>query len=143
MLPLLQPAQIGLPMLAVLFLQVNALVLLLAFAGVLAHSITAFIDVRYAVPRRRVGPFEQYVHAFLIVLPIVALALLVILHWPAFAALWRGDASWVLQWKEPPWSRSVIAAVLLASLLLGVAPGVHEFIRTWRARGDAVRRPAR
>ena len=140
-LHLLQTAQIGVPMLAVLFLEVNAPVLLLACAGVAAHSITAFIDVRYAVPRRQVGPFEQYVHAFLIVLPIVALALIVVLHWPAFAGMWRGGAAWALQWKNPPWSMGVIVAVLLASLLLGVLPGMHEFLRAWRARERAARRP--
>lgn len=133
-LHLLQVAQIGGPMLAVLLLEVNALVLLLALAGVAAHGITAYVDIRYASPRREVAPFEQYVHAFLIVLPLVALVLLVVLHWEAFASLWRGNASWVLQWKQPPWPPGLVAAVLGASLLLGVVPGVLEFMRTLRAR---------
>ena len=134
-LHLLQTAQIGVPLLGVLLLEVNALVLLLAVAGVAAHSITAYLDVRYALPRRHVGAFEQYVHAFLIVLPIIAVALVVVLHWAEFAALWRGDASLVLRWKQPAWSIGITASVLLASLLLGVLPGAYEFARTWRARG--------
>ena len=136
-LHLLQTAEIGVPVLGVLLLDVNALVLLLAVAGVVAHSITAYVDVRYALPRRHVGAFEQYVHAFLIVLPVIALALVVILHWTEFAALWRGDASWALRWKRPAWSIGLTASVLLASLLFGVLPGVCEFARTWRARGRA------
>lgn len=136
-LHLLQTAEIGVPLLGVLLLEVNALVLLLAVVGVVAHSLTAYVDVRYALPRRHVGAFEQYVHAFLIVLPIVALVLVMILHWTEFAALWRGAASWALQWKQPAWSIGVVASVLLASLLFGVLPGVYEFTRTWRARGRA------
>lgn len=136
-LHLLQTAEIGVPLLAVLLLDVNALVLLLAMAGVVAHSITAYVDVRYALPLRRVSPFEQYVHAFLIVLPIIALAMVVILHWTEFAALWRGGASWALRWKQPAWDIGIVASVLLASLLFGVLPGVFEFTHTWRARGRA------
>lgn len=135
-LHLLQTAQIGVPMLAVLLLEVNALVLVLAVAGVVAHSITAYIDIRYASPRRNVAPSEQYMHAFLIVLPIVALVLLVILHWAAFASLWRGGASWTLQWKQPPWHTGIVVGILAASLLLGVVPGILEFVRTWRGRPD-------
>lgn len=134
-LHLLQTAEIGVPLLGVLLLEVNALVLVLAVAGVVVHSITAYVDVRYALPRRHVGAFEQFMHAFLIVLPFVALALVVVLHWTQFASLWRGDASWTLEWKQRPWSVGVIASVLLGSLCLGVLPGIHEFIRTWQARG--------
>ncbi|KQY52320.1 hypothetical protein [Lysobacter sp. Root494] len=133
-LHLLQTAEIGVPLLAVLLLEVNALVLVLAVAGVVAHSLTAYVDVRYALPRRHVSAFEQFVHAFLIVLPFTALALVVILHWTQFASLWRGDASWVLEWKRHPWDARMIASVLAGSLLFGVLPGVYEFMRTWRAR---------
>jgi hypothetical protein len=136
-LHLLQTAEIGVPLLGVLLLDVNASVLLLAVAGVVAHSITAYVDVRYALPRRHVSPFEQYVHAFLIVLPIIALALMVILHWTEFAALWRGDAAWALRWKQPAWGIEITASVLLASLLFGVLPGIYEFTRTWRTRARA------
>lgn len=131
-LHLLQTVEIGVPMLAILVLDVNALVLLVASAGVIAHCITAYADLRCAAQLREVGAFEQYVHAFLIALPIVALALVMILHWPAFAALWQGSASWGLQWKQPPWDAAVVAAVLTASLLTGVLPGLYEFVRAWQ-----------
>ena len=133
-LHLLQTAEIGAPLLAVLLLEVNALVLVLAVLGVAAHTLTAYVDVRYALPRRHVSAFEQFVHAFLIVLPFTALALVVTLHWTQFTSLWRGDASWALEWKQSPWSIQVIASVLAGSLLFGALPGVYEFIRTWRAR---------
>jgi hypothetical protein len=136
-LHLLQTAEIGAPLLGVLLLEVNALVLVLALLGVVAHTLTAYADVRYAQPRRHVSVFEQFVHAFLIVLPFTALVLVVILHWTQFASLWRGDASWTLEWKQHPWNIGVIASVLAGSLLFGVLPGGYEFIRTWRARTRA------
>lgn len=131
-LHLLQTAQIGVPLLAVVLLEVNAGVLSLATAGVAAHSVTAYRDLRYTAPRRHVSVFEQYVHGFLIVLPLVALALVVLLHWPAVAALWRGDARWEVYWKQPSLDARIVTGVLLACLLLGVLPGVYEFVRTWR-----------
>ena len=73
-LHLLQTGEIALPMLALLFLEATPTVLALALAGVIAHSVTAYRDVRYASPRRRITVFEQFVHAFLIVLPLAALA---------------------------------------------------------------------
>jgi hypothetical protein len=126
-LHLLQTAQIGLPMLAVLWLEVNAAVLALCAAGVLAHTVTACVDLRYSQPLRHISVFEQFVHAFLIVLPIAALALLAVLHWPAVAA-----GQWAFERKHAPFAPGIVGGVLLASVLLGVAPGVWEFIRTWR-----------
>lgn len=132
-LHLLQTAQIGVPVLAVLWLDVNAAVLAVCAAGVALHSITAYLDLRHAQPRRRVSVFEQYVHAFLIVLPLAALALLAVLHWPQ----WTGSGAWSLHRKTEPLDPWVVCAVLGASLIFGVAPGVWEFIRTWRhARGS-------
>ena len=127
-LHLLQTAQIGVPMLAVLWLEVNASVLLLCVAGVLAHSVTAFLDLRYAQPRRHVGVFEQYVHAFLIVLPLTALGLVLVLHWPES---FRG-VHWALHAKSVPFDRGIVAGVLAASVAFGLAPGAWEFLRTWR-----------
>lgn len=126
-LHLLQTAQVGLPMLAVLFLEVNASVLLLCGLGVLAHSVTAWRDLHYTQPLRHVSVFEQYVHAFLIMLPMMALALLVVLHWPGDAGL-----EWTLQRKREPFPPGVLVTVLAASAVLGVAPGAWELLRCLR-----------
>lgn len=142
-LHLLQTAEIGAPMLAVLLLEVNASVLLLAAAGVAAHSITAYRDLRYAAPRRRIPVIEQYAHAFLIVLPVVALALVAVLHWPELAAAPTGAGDWALRWKRPAWDAGVLAGVLAASVLLGVLPGLREFAVAWRAHRDARHGPVR
>ena len=137
-LHLLQTAEIAVPMLALLFLDATPPVLGLALAGVVAHTITAYRDIRYATPRRRISVFEQFVHAFLVAMPLVALAVVAVLHWPAWQALLppfdAGAGDWTLRWRNPPFRLPVLAAVLGASLLLGVVPGLAEFTRTLTAR---------
>src|SRR5690348_15812414 len=53
-LHLLQFCLVGAPLLAVLFLEVNAGILLLMLAGLVLHQATALWDVRYANSTRRV-----------------------------------------------------------------------------------------
>lgn len=142
-LHLLQTAEIAVPMLALLFLQATPPVLVLAVAGVVAHTFTAYRDIRYASPRRRITVFEQFVHAFLIVLPLAALAVVAVLHWPAWRALFppfdAAPGSWALRWRDPPFDAAALAAILGASVVLGGVPGVVEFARTLaaRRRGEA------
>lgn len=140
-LHLLQTVEVGVPVLMVLLLKVNALTLAVMILGVAAHTVTAYRDVRYTARLRYISPFEQFVHNFLNVLPLMALAIVIVLHWPAFLTLLEPMAAppeaWALQWRDPPFDRGVIAAVLVASVLLGVVPGVVEFARTLRSRGRA------
>jgi len=137
-LHLLQTGEIAVPMLALLFLEATAPVLLLALAGVAAHTATAWRDVRYAAPLRRITVFEQFAHAFLIVLPLAALAVVAVLHWPMWRALWppfdAPPGAWALRWRDPPFPPGALAAVLGASFLFGGVPGAVEFVRTLAAR---------
>ena len=59
---LLMFAEVGVPMLAVLFLQVNALTIVVMIAAFFAHEATALWDVSYAITAREVTPLEQHVH---------------------------------------------------------------------------------
>ena len=131
-LHLVQTAEIGLPLLVFLFFDVDALVLAILLAGVVAHTATSWADLRWATPRREITPGEQYVHSFLNVLPWVALALVAVLHWPVVVALVDPaiPTDWRLQLRAPAFPLPVRAAVLGASLLLGVLPGLWEFGRT-------------
>lgn len=137
-LHLLQTAEIGVPMLALLFLEATPPVLLLALAGAALHTLTAYRDLRWAAPRRRITVFEQFVHGFLIVLPLFALALVAVLHWPAWRALLppfdAGPAGWGLHWRDPQFPPATLATILGASVLFGVVPGTVEFARTLAAR---------
>lgn len=142
-LHLLQTAEIAIPMLALLFLEATPPVLLLALAGVALHTLTAYRDLRWAAPRRRITVFEQFVHAFLITLPLAAFAVVVVLHWPAWQALLppfdAGAAAgdWTLRWRDPQFPLPVLASILGASVLLGVVPGAIEFARTLAQSGHA------
>lgn len=144
-LHLLQTAEIGIPLLALLFLEGGATVLALAVAGAVAHTATSYRDVRYAVAWRHITVFEQFVHGFLIVLPLAALAIVAVLHWSAWQILLHPfDApagSWALRWRDPPFAAGTIAAVLSASLLFGVVPGLAEFVQTLAARRQPKAQP--
>ncbi|MFL6591614.1 MAG: hypothetical protein ACJ8GK_02755 [Luteimonas sp.] len=135
-LHLLQTAEIGVPMLAFLFFEVDATVLLLLLAGVLLHTLSSWRDLRYAAPRRVIPPSEQYVHSFLNVLPWVALALVAILHWPVVAGLFEPstESRWTLRLREPGFDGAIVTAILAASVLLAVVPGLLEFARTLAVR---------
>jgi hypothetical protein len=136
-LHLLQTVEIGVPLLAFLFFAVNATTLLLLFGGVLVHTLTSWRDLRYAAAMRYIPPSEQYAHSFLNVLPWVAFALVAVLHWPVVGNLVDPStpSQWELHPREPAFDGSIIAAVLVASVLFGVVPGLLEFIRTLAARG--------
>jgi len=137
-LHLVETAEIGLPMLAFLFLEPTALVLALMALGVVAHAWSSWRDFVYADPRRRIGPGEQYIHAFLTVLPWVALALVLVLHRDAIDAVFDPAvaAEWSLRWRDPPLDGGLLLAILGASALLTVLPGVIEFANAWRARRE-------
>src|SRR6185295_8200330 len=64
-LHLLQFAEMAVPTLAAIFLEINALVILVAIACLILHEATAIWDVHYAYTRRAVTPTEQHVHSFL------------------------------------------------------------------------------
>jgi hypothetical protein len=134
---LVQMVQVGLPVLAVLFLELTPVVLVALVLLALAHTRTAYRDIRYANARRAILPLEQFVHAFLIGLPLFATALLVLMHWPlvhgpAGSVTLVADA-WGLRWRDPMWDAGIIAAVLAASFLFAVLPALFEYREARRA----------
>ena len=138
LLHLLQFALVGMPLLAALFLEINAAVLLVMLAGLVLHQATAMWDVRYANATRGVTPIEQHVHGVLERTPAIATAVVAILHWPQFMALLGvGEADFALQLKRPPLPGGYLWAVMLGVALCGVLPYGEELLRTmrsWRSR---------
>src|SRR3954451_9165067 len=65
LLHLLQLVEVGVPLLAALFFEIDALVILLMLVAFAAHQATALWDTSYAVMAREVPPIEQHVHSFL------------------------------------------------------------------------------
>ena len=135
LLHLLQFGEVGVPLLAALFLEINAGVLLVMLAGLVLHQATAMWDVRYANATRRVTPIEQHVHGVLEMAPAVATAVVAILHWPQFMALLgAGDADFAVQLKHSPLPGWYLGAVMLGVGLCGALPYGEELLRTVRSR---------
>jgi hypothetical protein len=135
LLHLLQFAQVGVLLLAAVFLEINAGVLAIMLAGLVLHQATAVWDVRYANQTRRVSPLEQHIHGVLEMTPAIATAVVAILHWPQFLALLgAGEASFALELKRQPLPGWYLASVLAGAGLCGVLPYGEELLRTARSR---------
>lgn len=133
-LHLLQLALLGLPILLFLFLEPTALVLTILALCVLAHGVAGFIDIAYTTGRRAIPPLEQHVHSWLEMLPLGALAIVVLLEWPQAAAIFAGQGDWTFRSRQPPLPASTLLLVIGTALLFAVLPGLLEFRSTLRGR---------
>lgn len=133
-LHLAQTLQVGVPVLIVLFLDLNRLALALLVVAAVAHTVTAYWDVRYASERRTILPLEQVVHAFMFTLPIFVPALLLLMNWQAWQGPTAAPGAWTLRLRDPPWDGGVIATVLVASFVFGMLPALAEYWQVTRAR---------
>lgn len=127
-----QQSEVGLPLLAALFFEINALVVAAMIAGLVLHQATAIWDVRWANATRAVGPTEQHLHSVLEMAPVIVFAGLAILHWPAVTDLLQGRLTLSLAPKEQPLPIGYLAAILLAVLAMGVVPYGEELLRCLR-----------
>lgn len=137
---LLMLLEIAVPLLAAMFLQVNALIFLLMLVAFALHELTALWDVSYAVTLREVTPLEQHVHSFLEMIPLMGLSVIALLHWQALLSLFGlGDApaDFSLHWKAHPLPTGYLAVVFGAMVLLAILPYLEELLRDWRDRRRA------
>ena len=72
-------AEVALPLILAVFFQINALVIALMLAFLVAHEITGYYDLRLAMAVRQVNVFEHQVHSALEILPLAAIFLVMIL----------------------------------------------------------------
>lgn len=86
-LHLLQLGEAGVPVVVALLFEINALVIGIMLFALLVHEATALWDVHYAHTRRYISPWEQHIHSFLEVLPIMAVSFVTVLYWDQFLAL--------------------------------------------------------
>jgi hypothetical protein len=137
LLHLLQFAEMAVPVLAAIFLEINALIILIMIIALLLHEATAIWDVHYAYATRTVAPIEQHVHSVLEMLPLMGLLIIVTLHWGQFLALFGlgGEvADFGLRLKEPPLPFLYVALMLSLVLVFEVLPYLEELVRTLRYR---------
>jgi hypothetical protein len=122
-LHLLMFAEVGPPLLAAIFLDVNALVLAFMIVMFLLHEATALWDVSYTISRRYISPLEQHVHSFLEMTPLMGLLLIAARHWPQFLALFGAGvetARLSLAWKSESLPPLYVVAVLGAATIVGL-----------------------
>jgi hypothetical protein len=134
LLHLLQFGLVGVPVVLALFLEITAGFFLLAAGFLLAHHLTAYIDVRYADSTRKVKPLEQMVHSFLELVPLTALLLLAVLYWPQLLALGSDQADYGFRLKQLPLPPAYVASLLAATFLFNAIPYLEELARTLRRR---------
>jgi hypothetical protein len=135
LLHLLQLAEMAIPTLAAIFLEINALVIATMIVCLVAHEVTAIWDVSYAYSRREVRPTEQHVHSFLEMLPLMGLLIIVTVHWQQFLSLFgfgQEVADFSVRLKQPPLPWLYVGAILTAVVLFEVLPYLEEFIRGLR-----------
>ncbi|WP_454737876.1 diguanylate cyclase [Cupriavidus necator] len=136
---MLMLAEVGLPLLMVLFLEVNALMIGVVLAAVVIHEATAWWDVQYASTRRHIAPVEQHMHSLLEVLPLTAASYVVVMHWGQFLALFglgSEPARMALALKAEPLPPAYLAGLLVAVVVLAGLPYLEELWRCvrWRRR---------
>lgn len=137
--------QAGSAVLAALFLEVNALIIVFAIIMYVAHEITTNIDVGYADPRRAVIASEQRVHDYLTAIPLALLLILVTTHGGQFAALFgfgSETADFSLRWRENPLPTWYLATWLLLSPINALLY-LEEFIRCLKVRRAQLSRAQR
>ena len=129
-------AETGIPVLLGLFCEVNAAVLLTAYAAAGVHGVTAYWDQIYAQPRRRVGPVEQHVHSLLEMSPVMAAFMLTALHWDQASTLaGKGRPDFSVRFKRrDPLSVSARVRLLAAVTVFGIVPYAEELWRCWRTK---------
>lgn len=128
-----QLLEMEVPTLMALYLQINALVILVMAAALVLHEATAWADLHYAHPRRDIAPAEQMVHSFLEMLPLMGLSVIVLLHWHEASSLFGiGHTDFAVHWKQPALSGAYQAGLGLAILLFILLPYSEELWRTVR-----------
>ena len=136
-LHLLLFVEMGVPLLAVLLLETNALVFAVMIGSLLLHQATTFVDLAYATRTRGIPWYEQHVHSWLEMLPLAGLMLVALLHWGQFAALFGigpETADFSLRWKETPLPFGFVLAALIAAAFTNILPVLEELARGIAAR---------
>ena len=141
LLHLLMFSELGLPLLAAIFLQINAGIIAIMIIAFFMHEATALWDVSYAVTAREVTPLEQHVHSFLEMIPLMAILFVVSRHWDQFLALFgfgAEDARFGLAWKDPALPATYVFSIMTVIFLFELIPYIEEFFRGLRANHGAL-----
>lgn len=142
-LHLLQLGEAGIPVMVALLFEINALVIAIMLISLIVHEATALWDVYYAHTRRYISPWEQHVHSFLEVLPIMAVSFVTVLYWSQFSALFGFGTDvprFAFEPKTNPVPPGYLITLFSSIALFIVVPYGEEL---WRCISTARCRPTR
>ena len=132
---LLLLGEMGLPVLATVFLEITSPVILLMIGAFLIHEATVYVDLHIANRDREVTPTEQMVHSFMEMMPLIAIWLVSILREEELRALLSAaprSPDFSLRLKEQPLPVWYRVGLLTAITSFGGIPYVEELWRTSR-----------
>lgn len=136
-LHLAQLVEMGIPILALMFFDVNAGTFAVMLVCLILHEVTAIWDVAYAHDTREISPIEQHVHGFLEQLPLMGLLVVAVLHWGQFLALFGLNDEiprFELAAKAEPLPFGYVVTVIACVALFEFLPYIEELIRGLRLR---------
>lgn len=125
--------------LALLYFEVDAWLLLLCAVCFVLHELTVWTDLRWVQGRSTVTPIEQMVHSFQELMPLTGLVLLVSSHGSQALAIFGAGAEpamWFPRPKTVPLPIPVLAFCLAGSIAV-VMLYLEEMVRCVTARGPA------
>jgi hypothetical protein len=131
-------AEIAIRITAAMALEITALVIIGMISFWALHEATAVWDATYGHHRRKVTPIEQWMHSYLGVLPLMALALVVVLNRGQFLALFgmgTEEPRFDINWKHPPLPLTYVLSIMTAVVVFELLPYLEEFARGLRANG--------
>jgi hypothetical protein len=134
---LLLLAELGVPTLACLFLEITPPVIALSLATFVVHQATALWDLEYATKHREISPVEQQVHSLLELNPFMAIVLIASLRWPEVVALMRGDTKagdFGLRLRKPPLPARYVISLHGSIVLFNGLPYLEELWAQQRRR---------
>jgi hypothetical protein len=136
LLHVLMIVEAGAAILGALFLEINALILILLAGIFVVHQLTVYWDLTYAGRHRDISPFEQQVHSFQEMMPLVALILVVLAYWDqAVGALgpFGESADFSVRLREPALPADYLAVLFVCVVLFVIIPYGEEVWQGVRA----------
>jgi hypothetical protein len=131
-------AEVMMPLFLAVFFRINALVIGAMLLCLVVHEVTGYYDLKLAMATRQVTAFEHQVHSALEMLPLTAMLLIMVLHWPQTLALFGAgaeSADFSLGPKQiPRWGEIIPPAV--AFICLALLPYLEEVWRGVRAHQE-------
>jgi len=129
-------AEVGVPLLAALFLEITAGLILFMAVAALIHDATAYWDLRIAATGREITPFEQHIHSYLGLIPFTALLLILSSRWDVVAPIFTvgGKRTLEISWKAYPLPSAYVVSLLVIIVLCIVLPYAEEMARCVRTR---------